>query len=343
MNKSQVSINIVLWDITKWGAHYLRPCLESVRDQSYVNFELNIVDNNSSDNTIELIRKELSQLKLDAKIIQNKSNPGLWIGQEIAYQHSTGEYILALSLDTILDKDFLKYCIEAFNKDTKVGALQAKLYSYNSKDKSSKIIDTTGFSISKSRRITNIGHGDKDVGQYSEQKNIFAVEGAVPIFRRSALDDIRINNHFADPNYVWYGDDLDIGWRLNLFGWDQIFIPDAIAYHDRSTTHDHANKIQDHLSRVLKRKAIPLKKRRLDWVNNRFTMLKNEYIVNVLLDLPWILTREITVLLYTLVIEPGVFLEYPRFFKLIPTMLRQRSQIMSKAKRTAKEIHRYYV
>ena len=343
MQKPLVSINIVVWNVTKWGLKYLRPCFESIKKQTYSNFEIVIVDNSSSDDTVEKIQLILKEMSLNAKIIRHSSNPGLWMGQEIAFDYSRGYYVLALSLDTVMDSKFIENAVNIFESDQTIGAIQGKIYLYESIDQNEKKIDTLGFQISRSRRITNRAHGLIDNGQYETRKQIVAVEGAVPFFRRSSLNSIRINGHFADPLFFWYSDDLDMGWRMTLFGINQIYEPSVIAYHDRQTTKNQAQNLSQHLSRISIRKKIPLKKRRLDWSNNRFTIIKNEYIVNIIRDFPWFFVRELAVFFYTLFIEPGVFLEYPRFFKLIPQMIRQRKIIMKKAKSKPNYIHSFYV
>ncbi|MFH1769583.1 MAG: glycosyltransferase [Parcubacteria group bacterium] len=338
MSQPIVTINIVVWNATKLGdGRYIRPCLDSIKKQTYKNIEVNLIDNNSSDDTLEIIKKDHPEFNL----IERKDNPGLWTTQNEALEYSKGEYIIALSLDTILNPHFVENAVTVFEKDKKIGSVQAKVYSYDSYDRKERMIDTVGFKMFCSRRLINEGHGEADRGQYNKEKQIFGVEGAVPIFRKKTLEDIKIEGSFADPDYFWYGDDFDLAWRITLFGWKQIYSPEVIAYHDRATTKDISHGLMNHMGRIGKRKSIPLKKRRLDWANTRFTIIKNDYIVNILRDLPWIIARELGVFFYTLFIEAGVFLEYPRFFRLLPGMLRKRKETMKKAKISASQMRGY--
>jgi len=97
--------------------------------------------------------------------------------------------------------------VEEILKDQRIGAIQGKLYQYelsqldSSSYRTNKIIDTCGFKIYKSRKIGNVGHGERDFGQYNKVNEIFGVEGAVPFFRRTALEDMRVENKLADPDY----------------------------------------------------------------------------------------------------------------------------------------------
>ncbi len=333
MPGSLVSINLVIYN----GEKYIRHCLDSIKQQTYGNIEVNIFDNNSSDGTKEIIKEEYSQFNL----IESPKNLGMWPGQEELLKYSRGEYIVSISVDIILNKNFVEEAIKALEKNPKIGGAEAKIYSYlldNGVAKKSRIIDTCGFEIYRSRRIVNIGHGEEDRGQFNEEKEIFAVEGAVPVFRKKALDDIRINGHLADPSYFWYGDDLDMAWRMRIFGWKQVFIPTAVAYHDRKTTKGLAGGISGFIAM---RKTVPLFKRRLDWRNVSLTIIKNDFAVNFLQDLPYILWRQIRLWVYFLFFEPSMFLEIFGVAKLLPNMLKQRREIMRKARISAKEMRQW--
>ena len=197
----------------------------------------------------------------------------------------------------------------------------------------------------------NIGHGEEDNGQYANSEEIFAVEGAVPIFRKEALESCKINvrssmfkvqcSEIADHDFFWYGDDLDLAWRMRLFGWKQIFAPNVIAWHDRQTTKTLKKSWLDYLMRVPVRRQIPIRKRQLDWRNLRWTLIKNDYIINILKDLPWIISREIAVLGYAILFEPGVLKEIPTFFRYLPKMLRKRKEIMKKAVFSSKKMRKW--
>ena len=388
-----ITINLVVLN----GEKYIRHCLDGILAQTYPKelIELNILDNNSTDKTKEIINATRSDLEartdLNRKLpkfflLESKKNLGMWPGQEELLKYSNGKYVLAMAVDVILDKDFIKNAIEVMEKDSKIGALEAKIYKYdliNSQPKLTKIIDTAGFQIERSRRITNIGHGEEDKGpsfakaasfaevateaesegeqfDFNKEQEIFGVEGACPFFRREALESCRVKvtrapcnqqgalvtelvTEIFDHDYFWYGDDLDLAWRMNLFGWKQVFAPSVLAWHDRQTTKSLKKNWLDYIFRVLIRWQIPIRKRRLDWRNNRFTIIKNDYLINILKDLPHIVAREIAVFGYTVLFEPRVFAELPNFLKLLPKMLKKRKEIMRKAVVKPKEMRRWFL
>src|SRR3989344_5665789 len=370
---STVTINLVVLN----GEKYIRHFLESLEKQTYPRdkIQFNVLDNGSIDNTVSII----DSYKLQAtsykhvNFVKNKINLGMWPGQEELLKYSDGEYVIATAVYIILDKDFIKNAVEAMEKDPKIGALQPKIYKFDLPEVESRnifevrpqkttIIDTCGFKIFKSRRIVNIGHGlssaetstfsklsadrSKSKGfNFNKQQEIFAVEGAVPVFRKEALEGCRIEvrprgllevkpqrpqTEIVDHNYFWYGDDLDLAWRMRLFGWKQVFAPNVIAWHDRQTTKSVRKGWLDYVIRVPTRRQIPIQKRRLDWRNTRWTLVKNDYIIKILKDLPWIVAGEIAVLGYTILFEPGVLKEIPTFFKHLSKMLRKRREIMKR-------------
>lgn len=335
-NQPLVSVNLVVYN----GVKYIHRCLDSVKTQNYGNFEVNILDNNSSDSTKEIVRKEFPAFNL----IEGRKNLGTWPGQEELLKYNRGEYIVALSVDVALDAHFIEEAIKVFEKDDKIGTIQPKIYKYEAGRQDSKTIDTCGFGAFRSRRIVNIGHGDEDVGQFGQETEIFAVEGAVPVFRKQALEDCRLKsqgNKIVDPDFFWYGDDLDLAWRMRLFGWKEVFAPKAIAWHDRQTTKALAGGSWWEFVKI--RKTVPMFKRRLDWRNTTLAIIKNDFAVNALRDLPFIFWRQLRLWGYFILFEPAMFLEKFRVAKLLPKMLKRRGEIMRKAKISAKEMRKWFI
>ena len=343
MSSPLVTINLVVLN----GEKYIRHCLNSLKKQTYDNLEINILDNGSTDKTKEIIKKDYPELNL----VEAEKNYGMWGGQEKALEYSHGKYVTALSVDVLLAPNAIERATGVMEKDEKIGALQAKIYqydlaritSYESRITDPKIIDTVGFRVERSRRITNIGHGEEDRGQYDKEMEVFGVEGAAPIFRREALEDSRITGEIVDHDMFWYGDDIDLVWRMRLFGWKQIYSPSVVMYHDRSTTKGTSRNWLGYFKRVGERKKIPILKKRLDWRNKRLARLKNDYWINVLQNLPRILKREIQELGYIILFEPSVLLEIPNLIRLTPGMFKKRKEIMSKAKVGPKEMAKWFI
>lgn len=336
-----VSVQIVVRN----GQRFIRHCLDAVRTQTYPNIEVVVLDNNSDDATVDIVASEYPEYRL----IRGDNNLGMWPGQEMLLDHTDGPYVLALSVDVILDPRFIANAAAACERDATIAAVQGKIYQYTLRQLetdnlklTTSVIDTCGFGMTRSRKVLNIGHGQPDGPRFSSAHDIFGAEGAAPFFRRSALEDCRVEGKLIDADYFWYGDDLDLAWRMTLFGYRQVFIPSAVAWHDRSTTKGAANTLTGHVKRIQIRHAIPLHKRRLDWSNVRFTIIKNDYILNLLRDAPRILTREAAIFLYALALEPGMLMEAVRFFSLLPRMLKRRRVIMRRAVASPAAMHQWF-
>src|SRR3989338_9182467 len=382
MSMPKITINLVVLN----GERYIRHCLEAILAQTYPHefIEINILDNNSIDDTRPIIKN--CELKIKNSnfaafgLVESQQNLGMWPGQEELLKYTNSKYIIALCVDVLMDKDFVKNAVEVMEKNEKIGALQPKICGFelgimNNESGGenhyslftihySRVIDTCGFKIFRSRRVVNIGHGLSSAEasaskgfNFDKQQEIFAVEGAVSVFRKEALESCRISKtseveprnifevrpqtEVADHDYFLYGDDLDLAWRMRLFGWKQVFAPNVIACHDRQTTKSVKKSWSDYITRVPVRRRIPIKKRRLDWRNTRWTLVKNDYIINILKDLPWIVSREFAVLGYAVLFEPGVLKEIPTFFRYLPKMLRKRREIMKRVVVSPKEFRKW--
>ena len=86
-----------------------------------------------------------------------------------------------------------------------------------------------------------------------------------------------------------------------------------------------------------------MQKRRLEWRNIRFTIIKNDYTINILKDLPHILKREIMMLGYIIIFEPKVLGEVPNFLRLLPKILRKRGQIMERRVARPEEMRKWFI
>ena len=338
----KISINLVVMD----GEKYIRHCLNSVMNLNYPHdlIELNILDNISSDNTLPIIKEMADSFDDFSGYIYagSSKNVGMWAGQERLLKQSLGKYVIFLSVDILLDKNFLVNSIRLMEHDGIIGAIQAKIYRFdliNNDTRITNIIDTCGFEIYKSRRIVNIGHGQEDGTEFSKARGIFGVEGAVPIFRKAALEDIKILGEIYDHDFFWYAEDLDIAWRMNMFGWKQVFMPQAIAWHDRQTTKAFSGNMSDF---IRGRRNIPMVKRRLEWRNIRFALIKNDYTINVFRDILHIVKREILMLGYIILFEPSVLLEISTLIRKLPRMLAKREVIMQKSKASASDIRKWF-
>ena len=327
-----VSINIPTYN----EENRIRRALNSVLSQTYENLEVLVFDNASQDKTRELVKNEYPSVRLHAADKNYVFGPG----QNRAAKLTSGKYIVGMSADVVIEKNFIEEMVKVMEADPKIGALQAKIKHITKEGEKKNTIDTTGFQIYRSRRLVNRGHGDEDKGQYETAGEIFSYEGAVPIWRREAFLDCEVFGETHDEDMWWMSDDIDLGWRMNLFGWKNYYAPKVLAWHERQTTQKLASSKLDFIKM---RKSIRKDKKMLDIKNFHFTLLKNDFFLSELKSIFSILKRELMLFVYFLFFEQSTLLAYPKIIARIPRMLKKRSYIMKHKKRSREEMEKWFL
>lgn len=367
MNKRKalpkVSINVLGYNSKK----YLKLCFEAIFAQTYPNLEVLYIDNNSTDGSVEEVEKlraggpelEAQNLKFRAlKIIKNEKNLGYAEGHNIGIRESSGEYILCLNPDVILDKNFVQSAVNFFVKHKEVGAITGKLLKFrlkNGKWGKTNIIDSLGLAIFKSHRVVEKGGGEEDRGQYNKAQEVFGVSGAAPIFRRKALESVKIQSlklrawglrpgaqsYYFDPDFFAYKEDVDLSFRLRHAGWQCWYVAEVVAFHDRwekgSGQKDNAGDILERRKR--KSKIVNY----LSYRNHLTLLLKNEFVSNMLIYFPWIFWYELKKFIYTLFFEIKNIAAFSDFVISLPLTFKKRRDILSKSKLKPKEIRSWLI
>ncbi|MBT5338153.1 glycosyltransferase family 2 protein [Candidatus Falkowbacteria bacterium] len=234
---SKVSINLVTWN----GARYIESCLKSVLEQTFKDVSLIIIDNGSTDNTLELINERYPHLK----VIKHKDNLGFAKAHNQAIHWTKSDYVLCLNQDVVLEPGFVQELVEFMDNNPMAGVASGKVYRWQDGEKT-KYIDTIGLKIFKNFRVIDMGSGEVDEGQYDLKKQVFGISGALPFFRRKALEEIRYQQEYFDESFFSYKEDVDLAFRLQVAGWEAWMVPGGIAYHDRTVTipFDKMTKLQ---------------------------------------------------------------------------------------------------
>lgn len=333
MKESLVSISLITYN----GEKYIKNCLNSILNQSYNNIESIVIDNASVDRTVEII----SEVRLpNIRVVLNEKNLGFAAGHNIGIKESGGEFVLCLNQDVILDKDFIKEAIEVFRKNDKIGAVQGKLFQQTA-NKEQGTIDTTGLVIFKNRRVINRGQGEKDIGQYDKIEEVFGVDGAAPIYRKETLEDVKLFGEYFDEDFFAYKEDIDLSWRLRLFGWKIVYNHKSIAWHKRKAK-GKEKKEKQIIDIIQSRKELPPYIQYYSFKNQRLMQIKNELPWLFLKHLPWILPKEIASWLYVLFFERKTWPVIGDLFRQIPTAWHKRKIIMANKKVGSKEMERWF-
>ena len=212
MELPKVSIIIITYN----GKQLLEKCLESLFKINYNNFEVIIVDNNSTDSTIEFITKNYPSII----IIKLDSNKGFAEPNNIGTKTAKGEYFLFLNNDTVVTPNFISNMIKVMEMDRTIGICQSLLL------KPDESIDSSGDFIDKLGIVYN------STTKIKEIRNISSARGA------SMLIQKRIFNELGgfDKKFFFSFEDVDLGWRTWILGYRVVIVPNSIVYHSPGTT-----------------------------------------------------------------------------------------------------------
>jgi GT2 family glycosyltransferase len=223
-----VSVTIVTYN----SGRFIKRCLESVLAQHYNNREIIVVDNNSTDGTIDI----LEQFEDRCRIVYNPENIGFAAAQNQAIAMSEGDWVLTLNPDVLLLPSFIQSLVDAGNIEPKIGTVCGKLLTIKSTfDLPDKpLVDSTGIYFTPMLRHLDRGSQEVDNGHYLNYEYVFGATAAAALYRRSMIDDISMDGEFFDSDFFVYREDADVAWRAQLLGWRCIYTPHARGYHVRN-------------------------------------------------------------------------------------------------------------
>jgi len=207
MDSPLVSIIIVNYN----GKNYLEKCLESLFQVKYSNFEIIIVDNNSTDGSIEFAEKNYPQITIK----KLEKNYGFAYPNNLGSKMAKGDFLLFLNNDTKVDPHFLNPLIKSMMSDSKIAICQSLLLRPDGKvDSSGDFLDDYGRAYS-SKIIPK------------KQQPILSARGASMLVRK----DIFYELDMFDEKFFVSFEDVDLGWRAWINGFEVIVVPDSIVYH----------------------------------------------------------------------------------------------------------------
>ncbi len=217
MNNARVLVVIPNYN----GADSIRKCLTSLREQTYPHLRTVVVDNASSDNSPEIIRKEFPEMHL----ICNKVNTGWGEACNTGMQAEASDYVLVLNNDAYLAPECVEQMTAALESHPDYMACACRILLWEEPDKT----EVAGLSIY--RDGSSCGRGRlAPADRYGKREEVFAASGCCALYRRDVFETLG----GFDSDFFMYCDDSDMGWRIQLAGGKCIYEPEAIAYHGHS-------------------------------------------------------------------------------------------------------------
>lgn len=340
----KVTIVIVTWN----SMRYLFDCFESLVHQSFRDFSVIVVDNGSDDGTVEFIRTHYPTVF----ILQNFKNLGFAKAYNQGIKLTKSPYILVMNDDVVLTENYLKDLVSFAENKPQGGSFGGKLLKLYTSDvnpseragglkvliKSDKI-DSAGLKIFKTRRVINRGEYQKDEGQFDMTEEVFGLSGACVLFNKTALEEVKIRDEYFDQDFFAYKEDIDLAWRLRLYGWQNWYVPRALAYHHRRL--GGAEKSTS-FGIAAHHKKLPKLLRYYSFKNHHLMLVKNSLAKNLLFHFFYILLYEIKMFGYVLILEPFQIKSVIKFFEQLPKALIKRRVIMAHRKVSAREMRRWF-
>lgn len=220
----KVSIIIVNWN----GKHHLEKCLASLEKQSYENVEILMVDNASTDDSVEFVKKFSNKIR----IIENSKNYGFAEANNIGYRKATGDYILFLNNDTEVYKHFINELVKVLESDSTIGGVQSKILFMDNPS----YLDAIGSFLTNTGFLYHYGLFAKDGSKFSSVIPVYSAKGACMLFRREVLEGVEVDNELFDSNFFAYFEETDLCHRVWLSGYKILYVPKSVILHKFGAT-----------------------------------------------------------------------------------------------------------
>lgn len=340
---AKVSVQIVTWN----SMRYIFDCLESLMHQSFRDFSILVIDNASDDGTVEFLRTHYPNIS----ILQNFKNLGYCKANNQGIKLAKTEYVLVMNADVVLTENFLEKLVNFADNHFQGGSFGGKLLKLYTAEINpaeaeggmremikSDVIDSTSLQIYKNRFVANRGEGQKDIGQYDRAEEVFGISGACVLYRRQALEEVKIKEDYFDSDFFVYKEDIDLAWRLRLYGWQAYYLPEAVVYHHRRFSRDLGRSWR---KLIKSRRKVSRLLRSLSFKNQHLVLVKNDQPINLLLHFFPFVFREFKILVYGLIFEPFLWKRVIEFFRQLPCALFKRRIIMAHRKVSTQEIRKW--
>ena|SRR5271157_1333892 len=219
MENPLISLIILNWN----GKECIDECLESVIKTEYKNIEIIVVDNGSTDDSLQRITKHPK-----VTLITLKENIGYAAGNNAGFRQAKGDFIATINNDVIVEPHWLKQPLEFLKKDPLIGIIACRQMKYDFRD----TIDCLYAYPVHSLLFYPMGNGKKFSQKklYSQPGFVIAAGGAAAIYRKELLDSLS----GFDESYYSYHEESDLCMRAFLNGWKCVYAPEAIVYHKGS-------------------------------------------------------------------------------------------------------------
>ena len=199
------------------GKHFLEACLKSVFAQKVQNPEIIVVDNGSTDGSLEYLRNfpQVRTIELD-------KNYGFCGAVNAGIRAAEGEFIILLNNDTEVDQHFTEELLKVIKSDGRIFSCSSKMVQFHDRTRMDDAGDyycALGWAFGRGK-----GHLAEN---YDRQVDVFAACAGAAIYRKSLLETLG----YFDETHFAYLEDIDLGYRARIHGFRNVYAPKAVVYH----------------------------------------------------------------------------------------------------------------
>jgi len=212
----RLAIQIILYK----SSPHLAPLLDSLKAQTYRDFEVFFLDNSEDSIESEHTRALVATYDTHATFKVTRSNVGFAGGHVQMYEMHSIPFVMLLNDDAKLGPDYLKCAMERIESDEKIASVTGLVYRMDDH----RTVDTSGLEYRCMAHIVDRQHAPESAGK------VFGVSGAVGLYRCSAIEKA---GGLFDPTWFMYKEDVDLAIRLRRAGFVAWYEPCAIAWHKR--------------------------------------------------------------------------------------------------------------
>lgn len=203
------------------GLSFMEPCFESLKEQTVRDFKVLVVDNGSTDGSVEWLKEH----RIPSIFL--KENTGFSGAVNTGIRAADTPYVLLLNNDTRVEPGFVAAMERAMDQSPKIFSVSSRMIQMYHPE----LLDDAGdmYSILGWAYQRGVGRSSE---LYQKSCRVFSACAGAAIYRRAVFDEIGLFDelHFA------YLEDIDVGWRAKLYGYDNVYCPDAAVYHVGSGT-----------------------------------------------------------------------------------------------------------
>jgi len=252
------------------GEKFLEKCLDSIARQSYRNFDVIVVDNGSTDNSLKILDQFSDVLEME--VIKNSENLGFAKAANQGIRMADSEIVALVNNDAFLDERWLEEIVKVCKSDKSSGIFASKILFPDGR------INSAGHIIYRGLAVMERGFLEKDFGQYDFDCYVAGACAAAAAYRREMLEEIGL----FDEDYFMYNEDVDLSLRAILLGWKVRFVHKAVAWHLHSASTGFLSDFSVYYNSR-------------NWV---WSILKNIPTKVLLKEMPFFILRNVTSMVY---------------------------------------------